>query len=61
MATAAAKNAVVISNVEVSGNTVTWDQVQTVDLGARFCTDGESAVIEDGKILTWTSPDWRHC
>jgi len=50
------EDALTISNVEVTGNTVTWDQVFTSDGGAQFCIQGHSAVVEDGKILTWAWP-----
>jgi len=56
MAAAAESNAYRISNVEVTGNTVTWDHVWTNDGGTRYCQQGESAIIEDGTILTWTWP-----
>jgi hypothetical protein len=52
-----------ISNVEVDGDTVTWDQVWVGNEGESACMEGQSAVIKDGKILTWTWPsggtsDW---
>ncbi len=50
------EDALTISNVEVTGNTVTWDDVLTSDGGAQFCIQGHSAVVEDGKILTWAWP-----
>ncbi len=50
------EDALTISNVEVTGNTVTWDYVLTSDDGAQFCIQGHSAVVEDGKILTWAWP-----
>ena len=50
------EDALTNSNVEVTGNTVTWDQVLTSDGGAQFCIQGHSAVVEDGKILTWAWP-----
>jgi hypothetical protein len=43
-----------ISNVEVTGDTVTWDHVWISRFGDEFCTMGHIAVIKDGKILTWT-------
>lgn len=45
-----------ISNVEVSGDTVTWDHVWVNSGGEEFCQVGQTAVIDDGKILTWTWP-----
>jgi hypothetical protein len=51
---AATEDAYTISNVEVTGNTVTWDQVWISGAGDKNCIEGQSAVIEDGKILLWT-------
>ena len=51
---AATEDAYTISNVEVTGNTVTWDQVWISGAGDKYCIEGQSAVIEDGKILLWT-------
>jgi hypothetical protein len=51
---AATEDAYTISNVEVTGNTVTWDQVWIGGEGDKNCIEGQSAVIEDGKILLWT-------
>ena len=45
-----------ISNVEVSGNTVTWDHVWISLDGGRSCIEGHTAVVEDGKILSWIWP-----
>lgn len=42
-----------ISNVEVTGNTVSWDHVWTNGNGASYCAEGHKAVIEDGKIVSW--------
>ena len=53
---AATEDAYTISNVEVTGNTVTWDHVWIDRAGDEFCLEGQSAVIEDGKILLWTWP-----
>lgn len=55
IAAAATSNAYTISNVDVSGDTVTWDHVWTNSTGNQFCQQGHDAVIKDGKILTW---DW---
>jgi len=46
-----------ISNVEALGNTVTWDHVWIDGAGNRRCVEGLSAVIEDGKIVSWLWPD----
>ena len=55
-------DAYVISNVEVSGNTVTWDHVWTNNVGVDWCAEGHSAVIEAGKILSWTfAPNLSPC
>jgi uncharacterized protein (TIGR02246 family) len=56
IAAAATENAYTISNVRVIGNTVTWDHVWISAEGGRFCQQGHSAVVEDGKITSWTWP-----
>ncbi len=56
MAAAADADAYSISNVKVTGDTVTWDHVWVNSSGERFCKTGQSAVIEDGKIVSWTWP-----
>ena len=56
IAAAAASDALTISNVAVSGNEVTWDQVWVDDGGEEFCVEGQTAVIEGGKILLFTWP-----
>ncbi len=43
----------IISNVEVSGNTVTWDHVWTSVIFGDQCVEGNIAIVEDGKILSW--------
>ena len=51
-----------ISNVEVSRNTVTWDSEWESDaLGALLCAEGHSATVEVGKILFWTHAVWHSC
>ena len=50
------ENAYTISNVEVSGDTVTWDHVWVSDEGSEFCKFGHEAVVADGKFVTWTWP-----
>jgi hypothetical protein len=52
----ASTDAFSISNIEVDGDTVTWDHVWVNRRGDTFCQVGQSAVIKDGKILTWTWP-----
>jgi hypothetical protein len=56
MFAAADADAYSISNVEVTGDTVTWDHVWVDRYGGRNCETGQSAVIEDGKIVSWTWP-----
>ncbi len=51
----------VISNVEVSGNSVTWDHAWTANDGGRTCAEGHSATVEDGKILLWEYPVPHSC
>ena len=46
-----------ISNVEVSGNTVTWDHFWVNEVGEEYCEVGQSAVVEEVIILSWTWPD----
>jgi hypothetical protein len=53
-AAASTDNPYSISNVEVDGDTVTWDQVWVNYDDNDWCREGQSAVIKDGKILTWT-------
>ena len=57
LVSAADENAYTISNVEVSGNTVTWDHLWVSSAGQEYCQFGQKAVIEDGIILSWTWPD----
>lgn len=42
-----------ISNIEVTGNTVSWDHVWTNRDGSDYCAEGHSAVVEGGKIVLW--------
>lgn len=44
-----------ISITDVTDNTVTWDHVWNTEEGPN-CVDGHTAVISEGKILTWTWP-----
>ena len=50
-------NGYTISNIEVSGDTVTWDSVW----GVEGCVEGHTTVVEDGKILTWTWGTFIDC
>jgi hypothetical protein len=62
LAIAAPADAYRIANVEVSGDTATWDHVFTNSEGTRWCGEGHSAVIADGKILNWDfAPDRHEC
>lgn len=54
MSAAAQTDAYEFSNIEVSGDTVTWDHVWLNDDGEEWCAEGHSAVITDGQIITWT-------
>ena len=56
LAAAATENALTISNVEVTDNTVKWDHVWIRQDGNRFCKQGHAAVVEDGKITSWAWP-----
>ena len=47
----------VISNVVVNDDTVTWDSVW----GEDGCVKGQSAVVKDGTILTWTWGEFVDC
>ena len=49
------------SNVEVSGNTVTWDFRIVIENQATNCSDGHSAIVENGKILLWTFAPQHPC
>ena len=52
---AAADEPYMISNVEVVGDTVTWDQTWLSSSGQEYCHEGQAAVVIEGIILTW---DW---
>ena len=56
IAAAAEFRAYMISNLEVNGDTVTWDHVWTNDEGDTYCQQGQTAIVKDGTILTWTWP-----
>jgi hypothetical protein len=43
-----------ISNVMTEGSTVTWDHVWTHRQGSNRCAEGHIAIVEDGKIISWT-------
>lgn len=61
MTAAAEEDAYTISNVEVSGDTVTWDHVWIDDQGQQFCKYGMSASVDDGKFVLFTFPDGFGC
>ena len=54
MTAAASEDAYTISNLEVTGTSVTWDHVWVNKQGTEFCKSGQTAVVEDGVILSWT-------
>lgn len=54
LSAARADNAYAISNVEVADDTVTWDHTWVNAGGTEYCRQGNRAVVEDGKILSWT-------
>jgi hypothetical protein len=56
LAAAASMRAYRLDNVEVTGNTVTWDHEWTNASGEKYCKQGNSAVVKDGTILIWTWP-----
>ncbi len=43
-------NGYTVSNVETSGNTVTWDSVWGNGIG---CVEGHTSVVEGDKIVSW--------
>ena len=54
----AAENAWTISDVEVDGKTVTWNQVYRTTIPGleATCDNGHRAVVEGGKIESWAWP-----
>lgn len=54
LGSAADADAYKISNIEVSGDTVTWDHVWTNGAGEDWCAEGNNAVIANGQMLSWT-------
>jgi hypothetical protein len=61
LAGAAETDALSISNIEVIGATVTWDQRWTNSQGEGRCGVGHSAVVENGAITSWTWPSVAPC
>jgi len=58
---AATENAYTISNVQVVGNTVTWDHVWIKVDGHSSCKQGNNAVVENGKIISWAFGTGKTC
>jgi hypothetical protein len=56
LAAAADSDAYLIANVEVVGDTVTWDHRWSNKEGTDWCAAGQSAVVEEGVIVSWTWP-----
>ena len=54
MSSAAESNAYTISNVEVTGSTVSWDHLYVNNQDQGWCRQGNVAEVQDGKILHWT-------
>jgi hypothetical protein len=52
----ASTDAYSISNVEVDSDPLSWDQAWVNTQAESHCQNGQTAVIRDGKILTWTWP-----
>jgi ketosteroid isomerase-like protein len=51
-----------ISDVEVDGDTVTWNHVWISSEGDEWCGDGNEAVVQDGSIVEWTfAPNPHPC
>ena len=49
-------------NVEVDGDTVTWDHAWEGANLAEWCGEGHSATVIDGKVITWSySPETHPC
>lgn len=42
-----------VTGVSVDGDTVTWNDVWTNSAGQSWCAEGQTAVIEDGRIVEW--------
>jgi hypothetical protein len=53
-ASAAEADAYVFVNVEANGDTVTWNHTWLSATGVEWCGEGHSAVIGEGKFVTWT-------
>lgn len=52
---AAEEDPYTISEIEVEGDTVKWNQTWVSSTGREYCHEGQSAVVQNGKILSW---DW---
>jgi hypothetical protein len=60
-AKAAGADAYVFSNVDAVGSAVTWDHLWTSNEGLRGCGEGHEAIVEDGKIVSWTFATVSFC
>jgi len=45
------------TNVKITGDTITWDHTWLGANGAEWCGAGHSAVMSDGRFVTWTYAD----
>jgi hypothetical protein len=54
MSGSAESDSYTISNVEVTGSTVSWDHLYVNNKRQGFCRQGNVAEVQDGKILHWT-------
>ena len=49
-----------LSNIQVSGSTITWDHEWSKGSGPSTCTGtGNEAVVEGSKILSWKFASWE--
>jgi len=58
---AAGADPYVFSNVDAVGNAVTWDHTWMSNEGLRGCGEGHEAIVEDGKIVSWTFATVSFC
>jgi len=56
MDAAASDDLVTVSNVDVDGDTVTWDQVLVDAAGETLCFKGMTTVVRDSKTASETWP-----
>ena len=50
-----------VGNIEVAGDTATWDTVAGPGTDAPVCTEGHQAVVRGGQIITWTFGSQKLC